>query len=534
MLKIVLNLAIASLLLSCRSSQNETGSALESTAPNQVFKNYSGSIVCSPQKIVKPSTIQEVQAAVLEAQKEKANVRVISLPVPKSYSPVICPEVGGTFINVESFNKILSIDANSLTAIVQPGILINQLQDQLNEKGFTFPVTPDYNGVSLGGGMGTGAHHSSLKFATGISDWVEEIKLVDGKGELKTLSGKDMDTARVHLGLLGVIVELKIRILPQYKLKYSLDKGSDAKLDTEILKLVRQHEYARVMWFPSQKTYVLDHFDKVSMDTPGDSYNNLWTSTPNVSWLGDTVIGTLNANQTTQCAAEAIRAKTFFGPFKAVNSDGKAPVGLSHKMIASTCEVGKCSWDHGIKTRTVEIGIEAERLPDWIREVRTMIAAKKACFPILGVYIRFSAASTGALSEAYGHDSAVFEIHIPQISKPTLEPSSDVYDEMVQMTLAKYNGRPHWGKNSQPYFMNLGPEQYPNWKEFQKLRASLDPEGRFVNPFWSQIESKTSSVARTPGCAVAKTCICQIDSDCGPGATCEAGSYFKEAKVCRR
>lgn len=527
------NLFLFSLLIGCRSPRPAASSDLESVVQNQDLKNYSGSVTCHPGQILTPTTIEEIQAAVLKARDSKTNIRVLSLPTPRSYSPVICPEDGGIVLNVQAFNKIISVDPYALTAIVQPGILINELQDQLDPQGFTFPVTPDYNGVSLAGGMGTGAHHSSLRIPTAIADWVEEITLVDGNGVVRKLTGDDANLAKVHLGLLGVIVELKVRILPQSKIKYAFEKLPDVNLERDIVKLVKEHDYARVLWFPSNKTFILDHFDKVPLSTPGDSINTTWSSVPNISWLGDIPVGALNSSQLAQCAAEAIRVRTYAGSFKVSQSDSKAPVGLSHKMIAGTCEPGKCSWDFGIKTRTVEIGMPLDRVEEWIADVKAMIHARKACFPILGIYMRFSAASTSALGEASGHDSVVFEIHVPQKSNSALEPSSDVYDEMVQMTLAKYNGRPHWGKNSLPYFLKLGPAQFPQWDSFQNFRAELDPQGVFKSPFWSQIETNTP-VAHFPGCAVTKQCICEADSDCGPKATCQAGVLFKEARVCRR
>ena len=520
------------MVVSCRTPDNTSKSETLAETATENFRNYSGSIICKPALILTPRSLEDLRAAVRVSKSSKRNLRIVSLSQPRSYSPVICPEDGGKILNLEHFDRILEIDEAAQTVTVGPGILINELLDQLNQKGFTFPVMPDFNGISVAGGMATGAHHSSLRIASDIGSWVEEIRLVDSQGDLRTLTGDELDLARVHLGLLGAIYEIKLRIIPQTKLRYGLEKLKDNVLERDLETLVRSHDYARIMWFPSQETFIIDYFDKQPLSTDGDSFNNLWSSTPNISWLGDIPVAALNSSQFAQCTAELARVKTFGGSFKVINSDKLNPVGLSHLMLAGTCEPGKCSWDYGLKTRTVEVALELNKAKDWITDVRRLIAARKACFPVLGLYLRFSASSRAALGQAYGTDTMMVEIHIPQTSKPFLEPSSDVYDEIVQMTLSKYDGRPHWGKNSLPYFLNLGAQQYPQWEAFETLRASLDPDGIFTSPFWSKIRNR-ERIPSTPDCAVKKECICRENTDCGEKGRCDKGAVFSSARVCR-
>ena len=43
-----------------------------------------------------------------------------------------------------------------------------------------------------------------------------------------------------------------------------------------------------------------------------------------------------------------------------------------------------------------------------------------------------------------------------------------------------YDGRPHWGKIHGARAADLASE-YEHWDHFWRLRAELDPEGRFLN-----------------------------------------------------
>ncbi len=498
--------------------------------------NYAGSIVCPASQLIEANSLTDIQSAVKRALDSGLSLKVRSIQASRSYSPVICPESDGIVLNVEPLKQLLAVDATNLKVTVQPGIRIGDLQEKLNAYGLAFPVTPDYNGVTVAGAMGTGAHNSSLQFPTAVGDWVEELKLVDGTGAVQVLSGESLDAARVNLGLLGVIYEITLKVLPQFKLQNSFTKLSDANIENEALDLARRHTYAKLNWFPLQKSYILDTLDQVPLSTPGDSFNNSWT-TPAIAGIIKKFpqpIEVLNSTRVIQCSVEALRANAWVSTYKAVDSSSKSAVGLSYNMIGGSCPDGQCAWDRGIKTRTVEVAFSAKDFPAWAQDVKELIRLRPACFPLLGIYLRFSAPSKAYLGQAYGHETVMFEIHIPQANEKQLEASSDVYDEIVQLTLGKYQGRPHWGKNSQPYFEGLGPAQFPKWDDFLKQQKALDPQGVFENPFWKKIINPSLRFAepRTKECGVTRECLCVEDQDCGSNARCESGILFSDARIC--
>jgi len=511
-----------------------TSSASSSqTAGLQKVPNYVGSVVCSASQFITAYGSDDIQKAVRESLASGLSLKVRSIARSRSYSPAICPEEGGIVLNVEPLKEILNIDAEAQLVTVQPGIRIGDLQERLNKANLAFPVTPDYNGVSIAGAMGAGAHNSSLQIPTAVGDWVEEIKLVDGQGEIQILSGEALDAARVHLGLLGVIFELKIKVVPQFKLKRISLKANDGDIATAAIENVRQYAYAKIHWFPKQQTYILEALDKVPVSTPGDSFNSSW-NTPAVAGVLGVLpfpVDVLNSSKTLQCTAEGIRVKTWASSYTAVDSATANPVGLSYNMIGGSCAEGSCAWDRGIKSRTIEASFKLKDLAAWTNDVKQIIDRRAGCFPLLGIYLRFSAPSKAFLGQAYGEETVMFEIHMPVTGTSTLESSSEVYDEIFQMTLGKYQGRPHWGKNTQPYFNRLGSQQFPKWEDFKRVQQSLDPQGIFKNPFWNSIEAGQDEPT-FPGCGVKRECFCSQDSDCGKNARCESGVFFTDARIC--
>ena len=54
------------------------------------------------------------------------------------------------------------------------------------------------------------------------------------------------------------------------------------------------------------------------------------------------------------------------------------------------------------------------------------------------------------------------------------------YFDLIEPIFWKYGGRPHWGKVHSLGAAQLS-ELYPRFKDFQALRAELDPQGRLLN-----------------------------------------------------
>ncbi len=512
------------------------GSVAPGYAGNVAVDNYQGTVRCLPSDVISPSNVSEVQAAVLRARREGKRIKAISVPASNSNSRFICPEQGGILLNLANMNRVRGLDRAAQTVSVEPGVRMEDLSRFLHEHGYAVTTMPDYTGVSVAGGMATGAHNSSLRFANAIADLAVSMTVVDGLGRVRVLTGAALAASAVHLGLLGVVVEVTLQVVPQFKLRYGHASGTDRGLEEHILSDVAAHDYAKVMWFAGNGRYVLDYYDRVALDTPGRSQHNLWSSTAGVfNLVGDTPYRLLNAlPQRAQCDVELLRANVWLAPIDARESPKSAPVGFSHEILASSCEPGKCPWNgKNVQSRTMEIAFPVSQLKDWMRDVRAILAKNRGCFPVLGLYLRFSKASDRALGLHYGVDTVSFEIHVPKdATETTYERSSAVYDEIQQLTLTKYLGRPHWGKNSPPVFAGLGSAQYPAWDAFLAQKRALDPEGLFENEQWHQLRDGAPALPYA-GCALSRTCVCEANLDCGSGYRCEPGGAFTSARVCR-
>ncbi|MGC6418452.1 MAG: FAD-binding protein [Bradymonadia bacterium] len=508
----------------------------EGVTGTEVVDNYQGTVTCKPGDVIEADSVADIQSAVAKAHRSGRSLKVISVKRSNSNNGFVCPQQGGILLNLAKMNRVLEIDDERMTVRVEPGVRAEQLSQALHEQGFAIRAMPDYTGVSIGGGIATAAHHSSLQIPASMADMVVSMKIVDAKGQLHNFSGEQVAAVATHVGVLGVVVEVELTIEPQFKLAYGHQSGRDDELEDIIEDEVRRHDYARVMWFAGNGRYVMDYYDRVPNDTPGTSRHNLWSSSGSIfKFVGDLPYQVLNrAPLRAQCDSALIRSKVWLPPIARRESRRGETVGWSHEMLGSACEPGTCPWDSpNVKSRTMEAAFPLSRLKAWMGDVRAILDKNRACFPILGIYLRFSKASDRWLAFNYGEDVVAFEIHVPKVADETyFERSAAVYDEIMYMTRTQYAGRPHWGKNSSPVFVDIGPDEFERFDEFVALKNQLDPQGRFDNKLW-RIVTGRAEPKRYPGCALSRDCICETDSDCGTGYSCESGGVFPGARTCR-
>ena len=126
-----------------------------------------------------------------------------------------------------------------------------------------------------------------------------------------------------------------------------------------------------------------------------------------------------------------------------------------------------------------EYAVPRESLGHVITELRRAVPrlADPVMFP---VEVRVAAADDIWLSTAYGRESAYVAIH--QYAGLPYRAYFDRFESIV----AEVAGRPHWGKLHSLDAGRLG-RLYPRYDEFRRVRAEVDPEGRFGNSYLTRV-----------------------------------------------
>ncbi|KAK7972226.1 hypothetical protein PG988_006360 [Apiospora saccharicola] len=157
--------------------------------------------------------LKRIQAEVKDLHQRKQGFR-ISHGSTNSTRPVH----QGRVVDISCLNRILRIDPDKKTALVEPNVPMDRLLDATLQVGLMPPVVMEFPGITVGGGFaGSAGESSSFKhgFFSETVNWVEVV-LGDGKAVKASRSGKEdlFHGAAGDAGTLGIITLLELRLVP--------------------------------------------------------------------------------------------------------------------------------------------------------------------------------------------------------------------------------------------------------------------------------------------------------------------------------
>lgn len=175
-----------------------------------------------PLAVVRPTSAAETQAVVRWCIDQR--VPIIARGAGTGLSGGANAIDGGLIISFERMNEILRIDPVERLAVVQPGVINNELRDACAQQGLWYPPDPASSPWStIGGNVATNAGGvCCVKYGV-TRDYVLGLQVVTGTGELvqlgrqtaKGVAGYDLAGLMVGSeGTLGVVTEITVRLRP--------------------------------------------------------------------------------------------------------------------------------------------------------------------------------------------------------------------------------------------------------------------------------------------------------------------------------
>ena len=175
-----------------------------------------------PMVVALPETTAEVVAVLRYCNAN--GIKVVPRGAGTSLSGGALPLADGVLLGLGKFKRILDIDIPNRCVVVQPGVTNLGITHAVQDQGFYYAPDPSSQiACTIGGNVAenSGGVHC-LKYGLTTNN-VIGIEFVTMDGEVVRLGGKHFDAAAYDLlgvlvgseGLLGVVTEVTVRILPK-------------------------------------------------------------------------------------------------------------------------------------------------------------------------------------------------------------------------------------------------------------------------------------------------------------------------------
>jgi FAD-linked oxidoreductase len=430
---------------------------------HDVWRNWAGTETASPTRWRRPTSPDQIAIAVGDAERDGLTVRAVG----SGHSFTAAAATSGVAIDLAGWTGIVHIDIAAGLVTARSGTTLHDLNAALDAVGLAMTNMGDIDAQTLAGAISTGTHGTGARYG-GIASQVVALELVLADGSLVTCSATErpdlFGAARVGLGALGIISTVTLQCEPAFVLAADeRPEPVDALLE-RFGGLVDEHDHVEFHWFPYGRNALVKRNNRLPEGTVPRPLSPLrhyveYELVENTALAGMSRLG--------RALPRLVRPL-----HRTIDSvlSGRSYSDRSHRVFVSTRRV---------RFVESEYAIPRESLVDVLTELRTEIPrlADPVMFPL---EIRVAAADDVWLSTAYGRDSAYIAVH--QYLGMPYRRYFDVFEAIARSA----GGRPHWGKMHTLDAEDLA-QRYPRFDDFRRMRAEVDPAGRFANPYVDRV-----------------------------------------------
>lgn len=408
-----------------RDQQGGGKAALEMTA----WKNWSGSVSAAPRHFETASNEAGLRELIAATASQHTGIRVVGSG--HSFAPLCATD--DLLIHVGGLAGELIPVPGKREFAVWAGARLSELGALLLQRGMALENQGDVDYQTAAGAIATGTHGTGSRFGS-LSTQVTALRLILASGDVlqcsQAVEPEVFKAACVSMGLLGVISQVTVRVVPAFRL---LERNRAVEVDevlAEFESLDAANRHVEFFWVPG--------VDKCALKI--------------LSATEDEVSG----------AAPALLA----------------PPGTIERYLLPDRVDWSCRLfpsERTVPFNEMEFAVPATSGPDCFLEIRNLVLFKHRTAR-WSVEYRTQQADGLHLSPAYGRDVVAISVH---------EAAGHTYQSFfndVEAIFHNHRGRPHWAKLHSHTARDLR-ELYPKWDQFHAIRERLDPRGRFLNAY---------------------------------------------------
>jgi FAD/FMN-containing dehydrogenase len=391
-----------------------------------LWANWVGNQSFEPRVVATVSSEAEIQRSVADAAAAGSRVRTVG--TAHSFTPIVETDV---LLDTSELRGIIGVDVEARLARALPKTTIGEFGEPLWEHGLALANQGDIDTQAIAGAVATATHGSGRHFPS-FSATLEAARLVDGTGRLVEVSRQaDPDVLaalQTSVGMLGIMTELTINVVPAYHLHARTDIMPFAAMLETFEHDIDTYRHYGLFWMPTDESAQLYNLDGAGAD---------------------------------DCVVK-----------RYLEVDGDADIDLGpHERMDRAYRIYPMVYDPNF--HEVEYFLPLQQWRDILVEMRRLMLR----WHPLSVYpleIRVVASEDAWMSPNYQRDNLVVSI--------SGQPGVDYwpYLRACDSLFAEFAGRPHWGKL---HFMTADrlARLFPRYEDFLEVRRRFDPAGVFLN-----------------------------------------------------
>ena len=398
-------------------------------------------------------------------------------------------------ISVENINHI-QINISDESVLVGAGARVGDVEDLLHELGYILPGFGNAQYQRFGGMLGTGVGNcfgSMSKYAT-------DIWLIDGNGNDVYINSDNvtlLNAARVNIGLLGVLYQIKFKIQPTFNIEYT-----NAFLDPNEFLSWNKAEFVDNLL---PMSHISDDFRNISNDvlfatkmhislTETDDNNRIYhirkyyktEKTPTelvhkTSYFNRNLYSYV-LNQI-GCVSISLKASVYKAGLKlGLQTDNIFPA----KESLKTDHYFHWGWHYIVKLDVCQDALhDLLKISNKIRKDHNLLSLNAV------VYAEHKNENNGFMSYMYDNDVCILEIYPNTCAKNRIEFGLE-YEKII---IDKYNGSTHHGYPWNTYETFYKTKIFwSKFDEFNQIRKQFDPNNLFLNEYFYNLFEYDGSI----------------------------------------
>jgi glycolate oxidase len=205
-----------------RAAVGDDGLVTDPETLKPFASDYTEDLVFMPEVAVLPRTAEQIQALMRIASEHR--IPVTPRAGGTGLSGGALPVLGGILLSCHRMNQILEVDRENLIGVVEPGVITQVFQEEVEKVGLFYPPDPASRGsCTLGGNVAENAggpravkYGVTKDFVMGLEAVLPDGRLIETGGKLyKDVSGYNLTQLLVGSeGTLAIITKIALKLIP--------------------------------------------------------------------------------------------------------------------------------------------------------------------------------------------------------------------------------------------------------------------------------------------------------------------------------